>query len=183
MTTIGTAVEPEDERVLADSLANPEAFGLLFERHCDLVYRYIAAQAGAEIAEEVLSETFAAAFAARDRFRGDAPVRAWLLGIATNRMHRHWRADRRGWAALRRLTELDRMRAVPCPPGDQIADTSVIARALAQLSTRERDALLLQAWGGLTYAEIAAVLDVPIGTVRSRISRARKALTRVLEES
>ena len=108
-------------------------------------------------------------------------MRPWLLGIATNLVHGHVRAERRRYRALARAG------AEPAVPGADPADSTdrlaaqalrgPLAAALAGLKPRDRDVLLLFAWEQLSYEEIATVLDVPVGTVRSRLNRARR-LTR-----
>jgi RNA polymerase sigma factor (sigma-70 family) len=129
-------------------------------------------------------KTFLLAFRQRAGFdvtRGDALP--WLYGIATNLLGRHRRNEIRLYKALAR-TGTD---PVTAPFTDQVdervtatAASRRLASALAGLSAAYREALLLVAWGGLSYEETATALDVPVGTVRSRISRARADLRRTL---
>lgn len=170
--------QPSDTDVLARSLDEPEVFATLFDRHATAVHRYLGRRVG-ELADDLLSETFLIAFRRRAAYRADhLEVRPWLIGIATNLVSGHVRAERRRYRALARAAA--EPETSPPDPGDSIdrlaaqALRGPLAGALAGLKERDRDALLLLAWGQLSYEEIAAVLDVPIGTVRSRLNRARR---------
>jgi RNA polymerase sigma-70 factor (ECF subfamily) len=150
-----------------------EAFEELFELHFDVVYGYLARRVGTDTGRDLASETFVRAFAARKRYdaaRGD--VRPWLLGIANNLLRRHYRDEER---RLRAFAQLD------LPP-DSVSPTEPrLADALLALSVDERDVLLLFAWADLGYAEIAEALELPVGTVRSRLHRARAHVRAALE--
>jgi len=149
-------------------------FERLFEQHFDDVYGYLARRVGPDLARDLASETFTRAFAGRKKFdprRGEP--RAWLFGIATNLLRRHYRDEER---RLRALSRYD-IAAV-----DEPGDEPRLAEALHSLAREERDALLLYAWADLDYAEIADALDIPIGTVRSRLHRARARLRETLKE-
>ncbi|HWK29107.1 MAG TPA: RNA polymerase sigma factor [Solirubrobacter sp.] len=153
-------------------------FREVFEAHHAEIRRYLVNRAGdAAVGEELASETFARAFAASGRFSG--AVRPWLFAIATNVLRDELRARRRRLALLERLRgERPPVVALaPVVPGDP-----ELAAALATLRRDELDVLLLHAWAELTYEEIAAALDLPIGTVRSRLSRARARLRSLLPE-
>jgi RNA polymerase sigma factor (sigma-70 family) len=156
-------------------LRRPHEFATVFERHFAAVHAYVQRRVGVDLADEVAAETFARAFDRRRRYDLSRPdARPWLLGIATNILRRHWRGERRRLAAY--------ARAAPRPSGDHLAPGAA-AEALAVLRSvpkRDRDALLLFAWADLTYEEIAVALDVPVGTVRSRIARIRRALRKEL---
>lgn len=156
-----------DDRVIRRSLAEPEAFGAIFERHFDSVYGYACRRVGADLAKEIATETFVRAFDRRRTFdvsRADA--RPWLLGIAANLLRRHWRTERRGLEAYARAT------ARQASPDDAFLRVEVVA-ALDSLSRDEREALFLFAVADLSYEEIADALEIPVGTVRSRLARAR----------
>jgi RNA polymerase sigma-70 factor (ECF subfamily) len=157
--------ERDDGEAIARSQGDPDAFVPVFERHFDAIHRYLRRRLGPELADELASETFVAAFDARRRYDGSPDARAWLYGIATNLLRRHLRAEERRWRAYARAAERDEA-------GHAETETAV-AEALGSLSPEEREALLLYAWADLSYEEIAAALHVPVGTVRSRLSRAR----------
>jgi RNA polymerase sigma-70 factor, ECF subfamily len=162
-----------DGRIIGRSLADPHAFGAIFERHFDAVYGYARRRVGAELAEEVATETFTRAFARRQAFDASrVEARPWLLGIAANLLRRHWRTERRRLAAYARAAE----RSAPAEPGL----LSEVVAALDSLSRDEREALFLFAVADLSYDEIADALEIPLGTVRSRLARARRRVRGVL---
>ena len=169
-----------DAALVERSLRDPEAFAGLFDRHAAEIHRYAARRLGIEIADDVMAETFAVAFQRRDRYDlAQAEAIPWLYGIATNLIRGHRRAEARRWRALARdvrsagsESEAERVTARVSAQAGRPA----LMRALAGLPARQRDVLLLYAWGELDYDEIARALDVPVGTVRSRLQRARAAL-------
>jgi RNA polymerase sigma-70 factor (ECF subfamily) len=165
-----------DAAAIARSLDDGRAFVAVFDRHYAAVHGYASRRAGPDLADEVAAETFARAFDRRATYDLAYPdARPWLLAIASNLLRRHWRSERRrleAWAraqAGRPVTE-----AVP----DGVA--AELVAALDALPTADREALLLYAWGELSYEEIAQALGCPVGTVRSRISRARGRLRATL---
>jgi RNA polymerase sigma factor (sigma-70 family) len=176
------AADDDGEAVRA-SVADPQAFAPVFDRHFDAVHRFVRRRVGATVAQDVAAETFLRAFEARDRFdvtRGDA--RPWLYGIAVNLLGHHYRSEERQLRAYARtgvdpgLVDEERADARL----DAAAARRQLAAALADLQPGDRDALLLHAWAGLEYAEIAEALDIPVGTVRSRLNRARELVRRRL---
>lgn len=164
-----------DAAIIARSLARPEAFGEVFDRHWGTVHRYCRSRAGGE-GESLAAETFRLAFDRRATYDvAYTDARPWLLGLATNLIRNHLRGLARGERAMGRLDSV---------PAADHADAAVdraeaallgpaLAAALDGLRAGDRDALLLMAWNDLTYHEVAEALDIPVGTVRSRISRAR----------
>jgi RNA polymerase sigma-70 factor (ECF subfamily) len=179
---VRTGFNLSDEEVVLRSLDEPERFGLLFDRYGDDVFRFLAAQMSIEAAEDATSEVFVAAFRSRRAYRGQAPPRAWLLGIAANIARRQWRSRSRFESALARLQVLTPSdRQVGSDPDRGLSGLShVVRHALEALPHDQREALILRAWGGLTYGEIAAVVGIRVGTVRSRISRARASFAAAL---
>jgi RNA polymerase sigma-70 factor, ECF subfamily len=150
-----------------------EAFEELFELYFGPVYGYLARRVGPDVGRDLASETFTRAFAARKRYdaaRGE--VRPWLFGIANNLLRRHYRDEE---SRLRAFALVD-ARQEDVPP-----EESRLAGALSALSREERDVLLLFAWADLSYAEIATALELPVGTVRSRLHRARAHVRAALE--
>jgi RNA polymerase sigma-70 factor (ECF subfamily) len=178
MQCMGSEHEPTDAQVIARSVQEPGAFRVVFDRHFADVHRYLHHRLGADAADDVAAETFVRAFAARARFRpGDCgTARAWLFTIATNLMRDEARRGRRRVAALGRLAaEPPAAQAGPLTERDP-----ALAAALAALRPQEREAVLLLAWGELSYEEIARVTGVRPGTVRSRLNRARARLQEAL---
>jgi RNA polymerase sigma factor (sigma-70 family) len=159
-----------DAAAIGRSVAEPSAFGPVFDRHFQAVYAYGQRRVGLELAEEVAAETFLRAFESRGRYDAAHPdALPWLLGIAGNVMRRHWRTERRRLAAYARAASHERPGAAPEPAGEMLG-------AVARLPRRQREVLLLWAWADLSYEEIAVALALPIGTVRSRLARARSRL-------
>ncbi len=160
-----------DREAFTRSVAEPEAFRVVFERHYDAIARYLARRLPVDIAADLASEVFARAFAARDRFDASQgePV-AFLHGIAANLIRRQRRKEERMLRAYARAS------ADGSAPAADVEDTAAIATVLLDLRTEERDVLLLHAWADLDYEQIASALDIPVGTVRSRLSRGRERL-------
>lgn len=166
-----------DADAIAASLSEPGVFVDVFDRHFDAIHRYLSRRVGSQIAEELASETFAQAFEHRKRFdanRSDA--RPWLYGIAHNLLRHHYRDEERALRADARSLAADAAE----PPA---VAGSEVAQLLAELSPGDRDVLLLVAWAELEYAEVAQALGIPVGTVRSRLNRARSRLRELLERS
>ncbi len=160
-----------DAQAIDASLLEPERFALLFDRHFDAIHGYAQRRVGPDLADEIAAETFTRAFDQRKRYdasREDA--RPWLLGISANLLRRHWRSERRRLDAYGRSSETASGGEIPAPLAAELA------AALRSLPRREREPLLLFAWADLSYDDIALALGVPVGTVRSRISRARARL-------
>jgi RNA polymerase sigma factor (sigma-70 family) len=167
-----------DASIVAASLAVPEAFGALFDRHARTLFRYLVRRIGPDEADSLLGEVFRIAFEKRSTYDlARENARPWLYGIATNLVAKHRRSEARRIRASARLVA---QRNPPEDPGDRIAAVidagdlwPRVADAVTALPDGERDALLLFVWEELGYDEIAAALGVPVGTVRSRLNRAR----------
>jgi RNA polymerase sigma factor (sigma-70 family) len=174
----------DDATLIARSLVEAEAFAAIFDRHAAGIHRYAARRLGDALAEDVVGETFLIAFRRRDRYDLKyRDARPWLFGIATNMIGRHRQAEVRFYRVLAR-TGID-------PVVESTADEVItrvtateqrqaIAGALARLSRADRDTLLLVDWAELSYEAAANALQVPIGTIRSRVSRARRKVRDVL---
>jgi RNA polymerase sigma-70 factor (ECF subfamily) len=137
---------------------------------------------GRDLADELAAQTFAVAFERRATCRAPGSALPWLYGIATNLLRRRRRAERRQLRAYGR-SGVDRFAAYEEEAAARVDSTALGARlagALAAMRPRERDALLLYALGDLTYEEIALALDVPVGTVRTWLHRARRVAKREL---
>jgi RNA polymerase sigma-70 factor (ECF subfamily) len=163
---------------------DPDAFSLLFDENSRAVYNLVFRLTGNwSTAEEAVSLTFLEAWRLRTSVEPEGgSLRPWLLGIAIN-VHRNMnRAARRHRTALGRLP--------PPPPvpdfadelAGQLDDARQLRRVLAVLDglrSAERDVIALCVWSGLDYAAAAQALGVPVGTVRSRLSRARRNLRKL----
>jgi RNA polymerase sigma factor (sigma-70 family) len=171
-----------DADYLARSLSEPTAFEPIFDRHFGAVHRYLHRRAGRDLADELTAETFALAFSRRGSCRASGSVLPWLYGIATNLLHRYRRSERRQLHAYSR-SGVDRWVAYEDEAYARVDGSALDARlagALAAMRPRERDALLLYALADLSYEEVALALEVPVGTVRTWLHRARATAQREL---
>ncbi|MFJ8007521.1 RNA polymerase sigma factor [Streptomyces fagopyri] len=180
----GVTTEADEAALIAASLTEPERFALLFDRHAPAIHRYVARRLGADAADDVTAETFLTAFRIRVRYdAGRASVRSWLHGIAARLISRHRRDEVKALRILARAGHDPVVVSWTDSADDRVVaqgSSRSLARALAGLSQGDRHALLLFAWADLTYAEIADALEIPVGTVRSRLSRARRKLRTAL---
>ncbi|WP_308198487.1 RNA polymerase sigma factor [Actinomadura terrae] len=165
------------------SLTEPEAFGELFDRYYDALRRYVARRLGPEAADDVAGETFLVAFRERGRYDPErGGVRPWLFGIATHLISRHRRLEASRYKTLARTpveAEDDTLDRVVDRVSAEAARPA-LAGALAALAQRDRHALLLVVWAGLSYQEVGEALGVPTGTVASRVNRARRKVRHAL---
>lgn len=169
-----------DADIIRRSCESPQAFTELYDKYARMIHRYAARRAGESAAEDVMSDTFLVAFERRDSFdqaRDDA--RPWLFGIATNLLRKHHRAEAKNLKVLAKSSGRDSY----ADSTDRIAEqldaavaASAMAGALRALSAADRECILLFAWAELSYEGIAEATKVPIGTVRSRLNRARRIL-------
>ncbi|WP_329121190.1 RNA polymerase sigma factor [Streptomyces sp. NBC_01465] len=170
----------EDAALIAASLDEPERFAALFDRHAPAIHQYVARRLGRDAADDVTAETFLTAFRIRARYdSGRAGVRPWLFGITAMLIGRHRREEVKALKILARTGRDPVAESWTDSADDRVAAQAAVrplAGALAKLSQDDRHTLLLLAWADLTYQEIADALDIPVGTVRSRLNRARKKL-------
>lgn len=170
-----------DSEIIERSIETPEAFSGIFERHARPVGGYIRRRVGSDAVDDVLSETFLVAFRKRESFdRSVGSALPWLLGIATRVVKKHRADEARQWrsfeAASGTAEHVDAVHSSADARLDADAALRELAPRIAALSAKDRDTLLLYAWGDLTYEQISLALGVPIGTVRSRLNRVRRKL-------
>ncbi|RSN61247.1 RNA polymerase subunit sigma-70 [Amycolatopsis sp. WAC 04182] len=174
----------EDAELIARSVTRPDWFSAIFDRHAAHIHRYLVRRIGPAAAEDALGEAFLVAFRKREGYdteRRDA--RPWLYGIATNLVAQRRREEAK---------EL-KLREALGPPSHEEGHAERVAEqvtaeamgklldsALAELNDGDRDALTLFAGEGLTYEEVASALGIPLGTVRSRLNRARRKVREAL---
>lgn len=176
-----------DCEIIVASRRRPELFEVIFERHYRAVYRFAAGRSGANEAADIASDTFVRAFDRRDRFRTDREnALPWLFGIAANVARERHRKRMRGMRMLKRsvgLSSLEdaRFEADATARLDALSQSTALSRALAELSDDEYQVLMLLAIADFSYSDIAESLDIPIGTVRSRIHRARNKMRELLD--
>jgi len=176
---------PPDAEVIGRSLDEPEVFGLIYDRHAPTVLRYLGRRVGAEIAEGLVGELFRVAFERRRTFDASrVSALPWLYGIGSNLLLKHRRSEARRLRASARMAaagEAADERATAAAAYDARVLFPRVAEAIEALPDDERLALLLFAWEDLSYQDVAEALELPIGTVRSRLNRARTRLRELLE--
>ena len=169
----------DDAAIIARSSDEPELFATVFDRHFAQIHAFLARRIGEE-ADDLAADVFSIAFQRRDRFQAlHRSALPWLYGIASNLVSRYRRSEIRTLRALARLQS-----AEPGHEGsERLAERAQASslrpplfEELAKLHPRDRDVLLLVAWEELTYEEVAVALEIPVGTVRSRINRARNLI-------
>jgi RNA polymerase sigma factor (sigma-70 family) len=181
-------MQPSDDELWARSRGGDrDAFGALFDRHARLIYNYCFRRIGNwATAEDMLSIVFLEAWRRRDKELAAAKALPWLYGIATNVVRNQQRSERRYTAALRRMPKIE-----PEPDFAEAAitrsDDERLAQAtlalLGKLPRREQEVFVLCTVEELSYQDAALALGLPIGTVRSRLSRARSHLRELVPSS
>ncbi|MEU5868122.1 MULTISPECIES: RNA polymerase sigma factor [unclassified Nonomuraea] len=179
----------EDEQVIGESLRLPERFGVLYDRYFPEIHRYVAGRLGTQAADDLTAEIFLAAFHGRAGFdSGRGVVRGWLYGIATNVVAQHRRSELRRLQAMQRAPE-GILTGEQAEDGHEdlvagrLAAAGVkddLVAALQAMPEADRDVLLLLALADLSYQEIGQALDIPSGTVGSRLNRIRRKLRAAL---
>lgn len=179
---------PGDDRLIAETLAgDASAFGRLVERYQDrLVNALVRFTGSSEDARDIAQEAFVQAYQKLDRFRRDAAFFTWLYRIAFNRAVSHGR-KRRERVSLDGLAEAGPVEptATKAEPGpearlDACERAALVHRALATLADDHREVLVLREFEELDYQQISAIVGVPVGTVRSRLFRARVQMRETL---
>lgn len=165
-----------DAEVIRESLTRPALFAELYDRHHAVIHRFAARRIDGDVADDLASETFLVAFEQRREFdQGWEDALPWLFGIATNLLHRHRRREARIWKAVQ-ASDSEGWTQIEDGPLQAELTVKAMAPAIRRLPERDRDALLLYAWGDLDYEGVARALGIPVGTVRSRLNRARRSL-------
>jgi RNA polymerase sigma-70 factor (ECF subfamily) len=183
VTTVAAA-GPGDAAVIKASVRDTEKFAVLYDRYAAQLYRYASRRVGPELAEDVVAETFLAAFRRREHYDLARPdARPWLFGILTKEIARHRRAEKARYRTLAKAGTDDTASGF----ADQVAAAvtargarGALANAVGRLSAADRDVLLLIAWSELSYEEVAETLQIKVGTVRSRLHRARQQVRKAL---
>lgn len=171
-----------DSEILAASRRTPALFAELFERHASSIAGFVRRRVGTDSVDDVLSETFLVAFRRRADFDTSwESARPWLLGIATRVLKKHRADEARQWRAAAASSARGEMSHEGGIDGashrmDAAAAVKELAPRIAALSARDRETLLLYAWGGLNQEEVARALGIPVGTVGSRLNRIRRKL-------
>jgi RNA polymerase sigma factor (sigma-70 family) len=178
MAALMSAPAPPDAAPDPEPAATDD-FAELYDRHAGQLYRYAYQRVGAQTAEDLVADTFLAAFQQRATYDAErAEVRPWLFGILTRKLARYYRTEKARYRAFARSAPEP---ATADGPADEVAARvtaaaarTPLARALGRLSAGDRDVLLLIAWCDFSYDEVSVALAIPVGTVRSRLNRARR---------
>ena len=196
-----TEVRPTAEEQFIERLQAGDALAfdhLVAERSGDIYALLFRLTEDEEEARDLTQETFLQAFRSIERFRGDADLRTWLYRIAVNQARNRWRWWRRRRREKTVSLEANSGNGDGPPLGDTLADSSqrdpeqiALARereralliALRSLARPFRETVILRDIEGLSYEEVAAALEMSVGTVKSRLSRGRAELRRRLEGS
>jgi RNA polymerase sigma-70 factor (ECF subfamily) len=179
---VAVSVRVRDAELIERSLVDGRYFERVFDRHYGAIHRFLRGRAGLELADDLASETFTVAFRRRAAYDGSWPdARPWLYGIAINLLRAH------------RQTEQRRIRAYACAAAERVSgmveldmhddQDGRVSQALLSLSEQDRDLILLFAWADLSYEQLSVALEIPVGTVRSRLSRVRRLLRDHLDTS
>lgn len=170
------------DEVLIQRCADGDARALaaLFDRHHAVVYRYLSGLAGVDwpVVDDLVQDTFLEVNRSASRFRGDAKVRTWLLGIATNIARHHVRAESRLRARLRRVfnTPRETMSHSPYITMERTQQIEQLRIAMAALSPQAREAFVLCDVEGERGVDAAKILGIPEGTLYRRLHTARRKL-------
>ena len=178
-----TEAERDEELVRRFRAGEPEAFTDLVRRHQPRVYSVCLRVLGdADAAADVAQDTFLTVLRKLDGFRGDAAFTTWLHRVAVNACYDELRRKRR--RPMLHVVADDGAEHEPGAPApdhaDEVAGTRDVAAALASIPEQFRMALVLADVQDMAYEQISEVLDVPVGTVKSRVHRGRLALAAAL---
>ena len=177
---------PDEELVALSQQGDGAAFGEFVRRHTAAVHRWMARSVGEQDADDMTQEVFLKAYRGLTRFRGEAPARAWLASIADNAVKNRYRARGRfrrifaGSADDSRGLEPPAQGADPEESATAGESRHFIAEALKLLPAEFRMPVVLRDLEEWSYAEISVSLDLPVGTVKSRIARGRGQLRLLL---
>ncbi len=154
----------------------------LFARHFDSVFRFFRNKVDG-VAEDLTQQTFLGCLKGREKFRGDASFRTYVFSIARKRLYTHYRDRRRQGSELvfDQVSVADLARPSPTALLAEREEQQMLLRALRQLPVDMQIALELHYWEDLKVREIAEILDVPSGTIKRRLQRARQQLERHLQ--
>jgi RNA polymerase sigma factor (sigma-70 family) len=179
-----SGADATDAELIRHSLEDPEEFREVFERHYESVRRFAQRVVGRDVGEEIAAQTFLIAFQRRVTYDVGYPsARSWLFGIAYNVLRHHLRAERSQHDLLARVpSEREATDPIETEALDAARLAPILRDALSKLREEQRSPFVLVALGELTYRETADVLAIPVGSVRSRIHRARATLRELLSD-
>ncbi len=182
----GRVGEVTDAEIIRASWHSPDRFGALYDRYAMVLYGYACLRVGRSCADDVVADTFLAAFAQRQTYDvARSSARPWLFGILTNKIAERSRAEKIHYRAYARAWQNPVVEGIADRVADQVtaqAQRGRLVAALRRLSAGDRHVLLLFAWGQLSYDEVAQALRIPAGTVASRLNRARRKVRAALDD-
>jgi RNA polymerase sigma-70 factor (ECF subfamily) len=180
------SAEDDDQLVARSREGETEAFAELISRYEDYMYNTIGHMVGfGQDAEDLCQEVFMRAYKGLGSFRGNARFKTWLYSIMLNCVRSHWRRKGRGPDVMSLDGGGDEDQSWSDPPSREDGPERKVTReetirsvraGIAALSENLREILVLRDLQGLSYKELAETLDLPLGTVKSRLARARDAL-------
>lgn len=180
-----SAKDTDEQLLRTMASGDTEAMAAFYRRHEERLYRYLLSKLNDSfIAADLLNEVMLEVWRSATRFAGRAKVTTWMLGIAHNKVLSHWRKQ-----GLREFTDLDESLADDTPAADQeqllaaVKDGQLLRACMETLSPPHREILYLVFFEELDYAEIAAMLQIPEGTVKSRVYHAKKLLKKQLAKA
>jgi RNA polymerase sigma factor (sigma-70 family) len=178
--------EVTDAEIIRASWQSPDRFGALYDRYAPVLYGYAFLRIGRASAEDVVADTFLASFTQRHSYDiARSSARPWLFGILTNKIAERGRAEKIHYRAHARAWQSPVVEGMADRVADQVsaqAQRGRLAAALSRLNAADRHVLLLVAWGQLSYDEVAQALQIPPGTVASRLNRARRKVRAALDD-
>jgi RNA polymerase sigma-70 factor (ECF subfamily) len=191
---VSTVCVTDADLVTRARQGDPAAFGELVDRHRTAVYRAALAALGSHAeAEDAAQDAFLLAYRRLDTFRGDASFKTWLLTIAWHQAINRRRSLRRVWRRMveprpdeEREAALESVADAGPTPEAVAAHAqlrSAVRNAIRHLSPALRDTLLLAQSGEYGYDDIGAMLNAPVGTIKWRVSEARRKVREVLRKS
>lgn len=153
----------------------------LFHRYFDSIYRFFSRKVHGEV-EDLIQKTFLACVEGRDNFRKEASFRTYLFSIARHQLYRHWRDRKKNDELDFTVSSLHDLGPTPSAEAARHQEQRLLLEALRRIPLDLQIAVELHYWEGMSGPELAQVLDIPEGTVRSRLRRAREALEKQLAE-
>jgi RNA polymerase sigma-70 factor (ECF subfamily) len=168
---------PDDTELLAQiGRGDQAAFRTLLDRHARYLFGVAHAMSGSTTdAEDLVQETLLGALNSAQKFRGESSVRTWLVRILVNQV-RMWRRSRKSRGLDETTSVTGSLASASAPVSSAVEAKLDLTQMLAQLTPEHRQVIILRELQGMSYAEMAQALDVPRGTVESRLHRAREEL-------
>jgi RNA polymerase sigma-70 factor (ECF subfamily) len=175
----GTNESVEDATVHAAAVGDQSALRTIYEVTSNRVFRLMVRMVGQQDADDLTQQTYVRAFTKLDQFSGNSKFETWLYRLATNEALQHLRREKH--RRTKELTVESAMDATDHAERDE--RVAMVQAALNQLAPELRAIFTLREESGLSYQEIAETLDIPEGTVGSRLNRARRELRKLVEGS